>query len=275
SVGRMPCIITPYHLRLDWQVWIDTTASLESRHGEYRITSGDFVPAYVETLCSQILEGKQGAAGLMGARPSELYVGGMPPAAIKAEMYRYQWSTWASLLRFGHWWQRELVSARPIIISSRGPHRVAVKAEVWTEPQAHPTLLLASFGAAYISLQSLAWLLRRWVGKATMPEMSTESALPTLIVTIPAWLQEILPLSNRRAVVFTGMFDALLNVLYTVVAFYLCLDLSYQKVVILSFIWMGGTFVVSLCLFLMGRGMHLLYCITCASSLFTIAILKS
>ena len=46
---KMPCFVTPYHYRLDWETWIHVTAM-----GEHSAPS---TPAYISRLISRLLRG--------------------------------------------------------------------------------------------------------------------------------------------------------------------------------------------------------------------------
>ena len=49
TLSRVPCLITPYHYRLDWQTRIDTT-SLESGHSAMMMKRGRHVPDKTQIL---------------------------------------------------------------------------------------------------------------------------------------------------------------------------------------------------------------------------------
>ena len=88
---RRPCWISPYHLRLDWQMWFLAMP----RAGR---------DAWFIHLVAKLLEGDAAVRGLLAPGPFET----RPPRAIRALYYRYR------LTRFGDgnpdWWDRTPVS---------------------------------------------------------------------------------------------------------------------------------------------------------------------
>jgi hypothetical protein len=88
DMARRPCLITPYHYRLDWQMWF---AAL----GDYRSQP------WILRLIWELLEGNRTVAGLLerDVFPER------PPRYVRARLYRYQFSTDRGL----GWWRRELV----------------------------------------------------------------------------------------------------------------------------------------------------------------------
>ena len=88
DVAKRPCLITPYHYRLDWQMWF---AAL----GDYRSQP------WILRLVWELLEGNRTVAGLLLHDPfSE-----RPPRYIRARFYLYHFT----LDRGQGWWRRELV----------------------------------------------------------------------------------------------------------------------------------------------------------------------
>ncbi|WP_437942474.1 lipase maturation factor family protein [Sorangium sp. So ce341] len=92
DVRRRPCVITPYHYRLDWQIWFAAFGSYESEpwlvHFIYKLLTGD-----------------PGAQRLLGRNPFP----GAPPRYIRAELYRYSFTRIGD--GSGAWWRRERVGA--------------------------------------------------------------------------------------------------------------------------------------------------------------------
>ena len=76
----MPKVNSPYHYRLDWDTWIQTTASLENFHSKWTRQKKQLlknskkgnrntyikipVPALLETLVEKVLLGDTGAITL-------------------------------------------------------------------------------------------------------------------------------------------------------------------------------------------------------------------
>eukprot|EP01052_Picozoa_sp_SAG31_P006307 SAG31_NODE_288_length_18400_cov_55.018851_10_plen_286_part_00 len=104
---RAPGFNSPYHYRLDWEVWIHTTASMEGRNGPIAL------PGFVSVLLAKILAGDTDAASLVAPQATGLFkdVNGTftPPTAIRGRFYRYHFSSWPELVTNGTWWRRKPV----------------------------------------------------------------------------------------------------------------------------------------------------------------------
>jgi hypothetical protein len=85
--GRRPCWISPYHYRLDWQMW-------------FLAMPGTPLEDWFVHLVAKLLEGDPGARGLLAPGPFEA----RPPRAIRARYYRYQMTTSGDRA----WWKRTL-----------------------------------------------------------------------------------------------------------------------------------------------------------------------
>jgi len=88
DVNRRPCVIAPYQVRLDWQIWF--AAMSDSRSHPWLVH-----------LAFKLLQGDEQALGLMASNP---FPNG-PPHAIRAELYRYEFT------RRGEngWWKRRRI----------------------------------------------------------------------------------------------------------------------------------------------------------------------
>jgi hypothetical protein len=86
--ARRPCWISPYHLRLDWQMWFQAMP----RSGPER---------WFLHLVAKLLEGDAATRALLAPGPFETE----PPRAIRAQYYAYRFT------RPGEsgWWERRLV----------------------------------------------------------------------------------------------------------------------------------------------------------------------
>ena len=87
DVARRPCVTSPYHRRLDWQMWF---AAMSSASNE---------PWFIH-LVAKLLEGDCGARSLLEPGPFEDH----PPRSIRAQFYRYR----LALPGEPVWWHREL-----------------------------------------------------------------------------------------------------------------------------------------------------------------------
>jgi hypothetical protein len=91
DVDRRPCVISPYHVRLDWQMWFAAMSSFDRE-------------PWLVHLVYQLLQGDPGALGLLAADgPFRDH----PPRFIRARLFRYEFT------RIGEpttaWWRRRLV----------------------------------------------------------------------------------------------------------------------------------------------------------------------
>jgi hypothetical protein len=88
---RRPCWISPYHYRLDWQMW-------------FQDMPGAPVERWLVRLVGKLLEGDRAARALLAPGPFEDH----PPRALRARYYRYEFTRWGERTRA--WWKRTLVS---------------------------------------------------------------------------------------------------------------------------------------------------------------------
>jgi lipase maturation factor len=87
DVYRRPCVVSPYHYRLDWQIWF---AAME----DYRSNP------WLVRLVAKLLAGDAGAASLLATNPFERG----PPKFIRAELYEYRFTRFGDPT--GAWWTR-------------------------------------------------------------------------------------------------------------------------------------------------------------------------
>lgn len=101
--SRRPCLITPYHLRLDWLMWF---AALEA--GDY---GGLAREEWLLHLVAKLLEGDPSVAPLLAVDP---FAGGPPPQSVRIVAYRYHFAEPGDPA--GAWWVREPVGVlvRPL-----------------------------------------------------------------------------------------------------------------------------------------------------------------
>jgi hypothetical protein len=89
DVRRRPCLVTPYHYRLDWQLWF-------AAFGDFRSQP------WLLHLVYQLLRAEPGAKTLLARDP-------FPDAAprfVRARFYHYSFT---KIRQDGAWWERELV----------------------------------------------------------------------------------------------------------------------------------------------------------------------
>lgn len=99
---RRPCVASPYHYRLDWQLWF---ASFRGYRGE----------PWIANLVYKLLRGERGVKSLLAVDPFP----DAPPRWIKATLYRYE------LKRVGEgpgWWRRSPVGEflKPLSVEDPG-----------------------------------------------------------------------------------------------------------------------------------------------------------
>jgi hypothetical protein len=86
---RMPPMISPYHLRLDWQMWFAAMSSYVDH-------------PWILNFVAKLLEGNEDVTGLLKVNPFP----DQPPKNIRATLYEYHFSPRGSQ----SWWTRKKVS---------------------------------------------------------------------------------------------------------------------------------------------------------------------
>jgi hypothetical protein len=90
DVKRRPRFVEPHQPRLDWQMWF---AAL----GSYRQNP------WLVIFCLRLLEGSRPVLALLEANPFPH----APPRYIRAVVYEYRFTDFATRRRTGAWWRRE------------------------------------------------------------------------------------------------------------------------------------------------------------------------
>ena len=91
DVYRRPCVISPYHYRLDWQMWFAAMSSFDRE-------------PWLVHFVYELLHGDEGALGLLAADgPFRDH----PPRFIRARLFRYEFTRIGEPTRA--WWRRTLV----------------------------------------------------------------------------------------------------------------------------------------------------------------------
>src|SRR5213593_246079 len=85
----VPRQYAPYHLRLDWLMWF---AAMES----------PFRHQWFIAFLVKLLQGDRATSRLLRHDPFRDH----PPAVVRANLYRYRFSTWRQLREDGAWWTR-------------------------------------------------------------------------------------------------------------------------------------------------------------------------
>jgi hypothetical protein len=107
DVQRRPCIITPYHLRLDWQMWFVGNAAPRGEPIEQE--------PWLVHLVWQLLRGEPSPRSLLARDPFP----GEPPRYVRAGIWRYRF---APDHEGGRWWERERVGEflPPVSLQHKG-----------------------------------------------------------------------------------------------------------------------------------------------------------
>nr|XP_039274216.1 lipase maturation factor 1-like [Styela clava] len=96
NITRRPCIISPYHYRLDWLMWFAAFQNAESN------------PWFIR-LIAKLLENDPNVTKLIENNP---FANGKPPKFIRAEHYKYQFTKIGSnAARDGKWWRRKKIGS--------------------------------------------------------------------------------------------------------------------------------------------------------------------
>ncbi|ETW22228.1 lipase maturation factor family protein [Mycobacterium gastri] len=108
SVRRMPRQWAPYHLRLDWLMWFAA------------ISAGYALP-WMTPLLTRLLRNDPPTLKLLRCNPFP----DAPPRYVRAQLYRYRFTTFQELRRDHAWWHRTLVGSyvRPMTLGRvTSPH---------------------------------------------------------------------------------------------------------------------------------------------------------
>ena len=85
DINRRPCVVSPYHHRLDWQMWFAAMSTAENE-------------PWLFHLVDKLLRGDPGVLSLMADGPFQR----APPRYIRAELYRYEFARGGDRT----WWRR-------------------------------------------------------------------------------------------------------------------------------------------------------------------------
>ncbi|GFN93000.1 lipase maturation factor [Plakobranchus ocellatus] len=94
DINRRPCLISPYHYRLDWLMWFAAFQSYQNN-------------PWLVHLAAKFLVNDEGAESLIAHNP---FHGRPPPKYVRADHYRYIYSKlWSTEARNGQWWKRKYI----------------------------------------------------------------------------------------------------------------------------------------------------------------------
>lgn len=85
DVLRRPCLVSPYHYRLDWQMWFAAMSTYDDE-------------PWIAALADKLLRGDRSVAPLFERNPFP----DVPPRFVRAELYRYELTQRGSAA----WWKR-------------------------------------------------------------------------------------------------------------------------------------------------------------------------
>jgi len=91
AVRRLPRQWAPYHLRLDWLMW-------------FAAISPQYAYSWLQPFMLRLLQNDAATLRLLGGNPFP----GDPPRYVRAQLYRYRFTTAAELRRDRAWWHRTL-----------------------------------------------------------------------------------------------------------------------------------------------------------------------
>jgi len=92
ALDAIPRQYAPYHLRLDWMMWF---AAISPRYAS----------GWLGPLLNRLLVNDPATMRLLRHNPFP----DRPPAVLRVQLYRYEFSTWSQLRGDGLWWQRKLL----------------------------------------------------------------------------------------------------------------------------------------------------------------------
>jgi len=119
-LDRRPCLITPYHYRLDWLAWF---AGLDAARGP-----GIRRETWVPHLVWKLLHNDEGALSLLASNPFPAE----PPRFIRLQLYRYQFAD--NDREDGAWWTREFVRTQlPPLSRTEEQFRSYLRQQGWLE----------------------------------------------------------------------------------------------------------------------------------------------
>ena len=121
DVDRMPPVISPYHLRLDWQMW-------------FAAMSPYWQHPWILNFMAKLLEGNSQVLSLLRVNPFPDH----PPRYVRALLYEYHFADRGSFNQAGNqsgkrqWWERKRVAPYLAPLSLNDPEfRDVLKSQEW------------------------------------------------------------------------------------------------------------------------------------------------
>jgi hypothetical protein len=117
DVSRIPPQIAPYHLRLDWLMWF----AAMGQYYQY--------PWFVH-FTAKLLEGDPATLSLLHSNPFPDH----PPKYIRAQLYRYNFTSPDERRKTGHWWKREFAGGWfPIVSLDEPDFQRVLRSQGWLD----------------------------------------------------------------------------------------------------------------------------------------------
>ncbi|NGP76408.1 lipase maturation factor family protein [Balneolaceae bacterium YR4-1] len=91
--ARRPPLVSPYHLRLDWQMWFAAMSRSPRRH------------PWFQSLIARLLQNDESTLNLLRENPFPED----PPLSIRARLFKYEYTSHKERKKTGNWWKREYV----------------------------------------------------------------------------------------------------------------------------------------------------------------------
>ena len=104
ALDKRPRQVAPHQPRVDWQLWF---AALSNYQRE----------TWLVSMAAHLLEGSDDVEALFSVNP----FASEPPIAIRAQLYRYRFTTPAERAATGNWWVREYRGEYMPMVRLRGP----------------------------------------------------------------------------------------------------------------------------------------------------------
>ena len=159
SLTKRPEFGSPYHRRLDWQVWIEVTASMEHRYERFRSDPERRLlslplPNILKSLTSKLFLGDTDAANLLGSPGVDVLLSSNV-TAVRYTFYNYKFAPLAELMTPAwpwaerNWWTREQISTVSYLEAGRSEGATDREHEfVRRSPSLRHWLLALSVGGA-------------------------------------------------------------------------------------------------------------------------------
>jgi lipase maturation factor 1 len=100
DLSRRPPWVAPFQPRLDWQMWFAALGRFEEEH-------------WFQRFCARLLEGSPPVTKLLAVNPFP----DAPPRFVRATLYRYRFTGWATGRSTGAWWVRERLGEYAPVLS--------------------------------------------------------------------------------------------------------------------------------------------------------------